>query len=301
MSDLVQGMKREINRQAWIDQAAVPLQEAVKKIYASGGQLGQKVMDFMHGAWLGHPLHPVLTDVPIGAWTVAVVLDAVEASSGSHGMRKAADTAVGLGIAGAVGAAVTGVTEFMHLNGESRRTGFLHAALNTMALGFFIASLAARKDRNRGLGRNLALTGYSVAALSAYLGGDLVFRQKIGVNHAPKDIKAEDFTAVMPVDRLTENQLTRASVNGTEIVLLRRSGQVFVLAQSCAHLGGPLSEGQLSTAKDGHPAVTCPWHGSTFNMATGDVISSPSAYPQPCFEARIFNGQVEVRHREESR
>jgi nitrite reductase/ring-hydroxylating ferredoxin subunit/uncharacterized membrane protein len=297
MSNLVQSMKRELNRQTWIDKAAVPLQKSVKDLFAKGGLVGQKIADFLHGSWLGHPLHPVLVDIPIGSWTAAVVLDAVEENTGRRGIGKAADIAIQVGVAGAASAAVAGVADYMHLNGESRRTGFIHAALNTLALGFFIASLGARKDRNRGMGRTLALTGLTIAGASAYLGGDLVYRQKVGVNHAPRDIKMNNFTRVMPADQLAENRLTQADANGTKIVLLRQNGQIYALAETCAHLGGPLSEGEISSTEAGHPTVTCPWHGSTFDLSTGDLLSSPSAYPQPCFEARIWNGQIEVRHR----
>ncbi len=297
MSDFVQNLSNLFQSADRIDALAKPVQETVIKLFKSGGPVGTRIADFLHGIWLGHPLHPVMTDIPVGAWTAAVLLDTMEASSGSRGMGKAADAAVALGIAGAVGSAATGIADWMHLRGESRRTGFTHALLNTMALSLFIGSLVARGNRSRGLGRMLALTGYTIAGASAYLGGDLVFRQKIGVNHAPKQIDAPEYTAVLPVEQLPENQLTRAMLDDTPLVLLRRGMQVYALAESCAHLGGPLAEGDLDSTADGRPTVVCPWHGSVFDMTSGDVLHGPSAYPQPCLMARINNGQVEVAHR----
>lgn len=294
MSDFVQNLSNLFQSAEKIDTLAKPLQKGVIGFFKALGPLGSRIADFLHGVWLGHPLHPVLTDVPVGAWTAAVVLDAMEASSGSRGMAKAADTAVALGVAGAVGSAAAGITDWMHLQGESRRTGFTHALLNTVALTFFIGSMAARANRSRGLGRTLALLGYSVAGASAYLGGDLVFRQKIGVNHAPKQIEAPQYTAVLPVEHLPENRLTRAMLGDTPLVLLRRGMTVYALAEVCAHLGGPLADGELDSTSDGRPTVICPWHGSTFDLTSGDVVHGPSAYPQPCLQARINNGQVEV-------
>lgn len=298
MSDLVQGLKEVFSNQEWIDQAAVPVQKGVSKAFQSGGSLGQRIADFLHGVWLGHPLHPVLTDIPVGAWTATVVLDAMDAHSESAGLRRASDTALAIGIAGAAGSAVTGITDWQHTVGESRRTGFLHGLLNTVALGFFIGSLVSRGKRDRQVARNLALTGYAIAGFSAYLGGDLVFRQKIGVNRAPEmeEIETADFVPVLAEDQLPENRLTIALLNNVPLVLLRRGDQVYALAETCAHMGGPLADGELKEGPDGRPVVMCPWHGSHFDMTSGDTVGGPSTYPQPCFETRIRDGQIEVRH-----
>jgi nitrite reductase/ring-hydroxylating ferredoxin subunit/uncharacterized membrane protein len=302
MSDLVQGLSQALNKQAWIDRIGKPLQNAILSIYKKGGETGQKAADFMHGTWLGHPLHPVLTDVPIGAWTAAVALDMLDAANGesSPGLSTAADTAVGIGVAGAVGAAVTGFTDWTHLTGESRRTGFVHAALNVASLGFFIGSLVARGGRNRSAGRTYALIGYTIAGISAYLGGDMVYRQKIGVDHSPNEDYVDDFIPVIPLGQLEENRLTLAHAGETPLVLLRQGEKVFALANTCSHLGGPLAEGELSLAEEDCPAVSCPWHGSRFNLANGEILNGPTTYPQPVFETRVVAGHVEVRRRKES-
>ena len=79
-------------------------------------------------------------------------------------------------------------------------------------------------------------------------------------------------------------------------MLIRRAGRIYALADSCAHLGGPLSEGQV----DGL-SIRCPWHGSRFDLEEGGVLEGPSTFPQPCFEIRVRAGQIEVRARGSSR
>jgi nitrite reductase/ring-hydroxylating ferredoxin subunit/uncharacterized membrane protein len=298
LSNLVPFLSKYFNRETWMDRFAGPTQNFVTKVFKSGGVVGQKIANLLNGTWLGHPLHSVLTDIPLGAWTAAITLDAIEASTGRRGIGRAADTVIALGVAGAAGSAITGITDWQHTVGESRRIGFVHGLLNTVSLGLFIASMAARGDGKRGLGRMLALTGFGVVTASAYLGGDLVYRLRIGVDHSPQssDIKTRDYVPVMAADQLPQNRLSHAMLKDTPLVLLRRGEQVYALAATCAHLGGPLPEGNLEITPDGAPVVVCPWHGSRFDMQTGAVLDGPSAYPQPCFDARIRDGQVEVRH-----
>ena len=297
MSMVVKELKELMTQQEWLDTLAKPLQNAVRGFFKSLGKAGTALADFLHGTWLGHPLHPVLTDIPIGAWIAAVVLDWMEANTGKRGFGRSADTAVTLGVAGAVSAAAAGLTDWQHLTGESRRTGLSHALFNTLALAFFVGSMVSRKGKNRGMGRVLALAGLSAATAGAYLGGDLVFRQKIGVNHAPEGVDTPNFEPVMAETDLPENTLKRAWLNDVPIVLLRRGEQIFALAETCAHLGGPLADGEIGEDDEGNPTVICPWHGSTYAMNDGRIVTGPTAYPQPCFETRVRNYQIEVRAR----
>ena len=105
-----------------LDEAADALGRAVEGAYGATGA-SRGVKDFLNGTWLGHPLHPVVTDIPVGAWTVALVLDAL-------GERRAAKIAVGIGLLGAVGAAVSGLTDWIDTYGKPRRLGVVHAAVN---------------------------------------------------------------------------------------------------------------------------------------------------------------------------
>ncbi len=300
MDNAVHEIKDTLKQQTWLDKYAVPIQQTIMQAYQKAGKLGLTIRDFLNGTWLGHPLHPVLTDLPIGAWTVGIFLDAVEKGKGRRRIQQGADTAIAIGAVSAVSAAAAGLTDWQFTRGETRRTGLLHASINTLGLSLFIGSLVTRKTGNRALGRSLALAGYTVVSLGAYLGGDLVFRQKMGVNHAPEGVEIPAFEAVLNVDELSENQLTRAQWQDIPLVLLRKGDQVYALAETCAHMGGPLAKGKLSEDEEGNPTVICPWHSSTYDMTSGYVLHGPSAYPQPCFEARIRDGKVEVRHRLEA-
>ncbi len=298
LSNWIPYLSRYFNRETWLDRFAVPTADFITKIFKSGGDVGRKIANLLNGTWLGHPLHSVLTDVPIGAWTTAITLDSIEASTGRRGIGRAADTAVALGVAGAAASALSGLADWQHTTGESRRVGFVHGLFNTVALGIFITSMVARADRKRGLGRVLALAGFGVISASAFLGGDMVYRLRIGIDHSPEsdEIKTDNYVPVMAAENLPQNRLSKAMLKDIPLVLLRRGDQVYALAATCAHLGGPLPEGTLEMTPEGRPVVVCPWHSSRFDMQTGDVLDGPSAYPEPCFDARIRDGQVEVRH-----
>jgi nitrite reductase/ring-hydroxylating ferredoxin subunit/uncharacterized membrane protein len=239
--------------------------------------------------WLGHPLHPVLTDVPIGAWTTALALDAQEAATGDEGYGRAADFAVGLGLVSAVGAAITGLNDWSETDGEARRVGLLHGLMNLSATTLIATSYALRRNGSRTAGRAWTVAGYGIALAAAYLGGSLVYRERIGVTHAAVDAP-EEFTPVMESSALPDNAMRKATIGESSFLLVRQGGRVCALAHSCAHLGGPLSEGTLEKG-----TVTCPWHGSTFDINDGHVVHGPAAESQPCFAVRERDGRIEVK------
>ena len=150
------------------------------------------------------------------------------------------------------------------------------------------AAYVLRRREERRTGEVVMLAGIGVAMASAYLGGDLVFGERIGVTHATVE-EPEDFTPALASSALAEGTMQRVKVNDSDLMLVRQHGRVCALAHSCAHLGGPLSEGTL---KDG--TVVCPWHGSEFRLDDGEVVNGPSTHPQPCFAVRERNGQIEV-------
>lgn len=280
-----------ITRQDWLDTAADALQPAVTQAFEAGGEAGQQLKNFLHGKWLGHQLHPVITDVPVGAWTVAAVLDGLELM-GEEKYAPGADAAVAIGLVGAVGAAVTGITDWSDTDGKSRKVGLMHGLLNTVAATLYTGSLVCRSKNARGAGIGLSMLGYMIAGTSAYLGGHLVFNDQIGVNHTA-DTKEypEEFTAVLPAAELPENSMKCVKADGVEVLLARKDGRIYALEHKCSHLGGPLSEGDLLD----DCSVRCPWHGSRFSLETGEVLDSPSTYIQPRFEARVRDGQIEVQ------
>src|SRR5262245_20307127 len=274
----------------WLNTTAQTVQDNVRNVFDALGPAGRQVKNALHGTWLGHPLHPVLTDIPLGAWTATVMLDAVAERTGSAGIARASDATLGLGLVGAVGAAMTGAADWKDTDARPRRIGLTHAALNVGATLLFGGSLICRATGNRAAGRALATTGYLVAAAAAYLGGELVYQEQIGVNHSAGLELPKDFTAVFGDANLAEGRLTRAHYKDTPIMLVRQNGRIRALVERCAHLGGPLADGKLEG-----DTVACPWHGSRFNVASGAVIDVPSAFPQPCLEVRTRDGQIEIR------
>lgn len=275
---------------SWLDPLGKLLQRGVKRLYEAAVPAGQTVKNFVHGVWLGHPLHPAITDVPLGAYTAAALLDGLEAGTRRRAFGAGADAAVGLGITSALAAAVAGLTDYQHVTGGARRVGLLHGLMNIAATGLYGASWLARRKGRRAAGRQLGLAGFLLSLGSGFLGGQLVFDYRIGVKHADDEGAPEGFVPVLPITTLAEGRLHRAEVRGMPILLVRRGEQIFALAETCAHLGGPLSEGWLV-----EDSVVCPWHQSRFRLADGHVVDGPSTYDQPCLEVRTRNGQVEVR------
>jgi nitrite reductase/ring-hydroxylating ferredoxin subunit len=227
----------------------------------------------------------VLTDIPIGAWTAALVLDALE-------LDQAADAAIGLGLLGAVGSAITGLTDWSETDDRAKKVGVVHAALNIVSTALYTASWIARKNDRRKSGVSLSMIAYAISGAAAYLGGHLVFGEQIGVDHTatPDNKKPEKFTKVMAADDLREDRPTYAEADGVGIVLVKRGERIFALSNTCPHLGGPLAEGKLVG-----DAIQCPWHQSELALDDGNVVNGPTTFPARCFEVRVRAGQIEVR------
>lgn len=281
---------KAVDQQEALDRLSDQIQPLVRNAFESAGPAGREVKNMLHGTWLGHPLHPVLTDVPIGAWTAALALDAMESISGRRELGAGADAAIAVGLVGAAGAAVTGLTDWSETNGRARKVGLVHGLLNVGATVLYTTSLILRRKEKRAAGMGFAMLGYAVSSASAYLGGHLVFGEQIGVNHAAAQQMPKEFVPVLADAELREGEMKRADAGGVPVLLVRREGTVCALAHTCSHLGGPLSEGKLEG-----DVVQCPWHGSRFNVRDGSVVDGPATFPQPCFEARVREGQIEVR------
>jgi len=260
-----------------LDPVSEPVQEAVQAV-------PKPIRDLLDGVWFGNPLHPALTDVPIGAWTAAFALDLV----GSE----AADGALSVGILGALPAALTGLNDWSHLKDDARRIGTVHALLNTAGLSLNVLSLAARRGGHRGLGRMLSGVAYAGTLVSAHLGGHLSFGLGVRVNRTAFESPRERYAPVCEESDLNGGKLVGVELEGESVVVSRaeESGEVCAIAATCSHLGGPLDQGK----RDGD-TVVCPWHGSRFDLCTGEVQGGPAVYPQPRYEARVRAGKVEIR------
>jgi nitrite reductase/ring-hydroxylating ferredoxin subunit/uncharacterized membrane protein len=280
-----------IKRQEWLEPIAERLQTTVATALGPDGPVGSRIADILHGTWLGHPFHVVLTDVPIGCWTGAAVLDLLEEKTGSRAMGKAADAMIKVGLVGAAGAAMTGLADWSKIGGgEPRRIGLAHGLLNATATACYVASMCLRCIHSRRAGRQFAFLGLMISGVAAFLGGHLVYKKKIGIDHTADYSPPEDFVSVLPETELPENQLRRVDANGMPVMLVRRTQRIYAIAETCSHLGGPLSEGKLEDT-----SVRCPWHGSCFSLEDGRVLEGPSVHAQPILEIRLQNGQIEVR------
>lgn len=250
----------------------------------------QALKDLLHGVPLGHPLHPMLTDVPIGTWTAAAVLDLLP------GGGPAATVLVGTGLAAVTPTVVSGWADWSELHEAQQRVGLVHAAANGLAAGLYALSLSARLRGKPVRGRALGFAGLAAVTAGGYLGGHLSYRQAAGANHA-EDVARTFPAGWQPVGALAEipeGRFTARTVAGVDLVVLRRGQAIDVLAGRCSHLSGPLADGEF-VAIGGEGCVVCPWHGSTFRLSDGAVVHGPATAPQPRFETRVDGGRLEVR------
>jgi nitrite reductase/ring-hydroxylating ferredoxin subunit/uncharacterized membrane protein len=266
-----------------LDRVGDPLQRGLRAV------LRGRIQDLLHGVWLGHPLHPAVVQLPVGAWMSAAVLDAVP------GTGQAATILVGVGTASALPATVAGLNDWASLAREQRRVGLVHAAANTVALGLYAASTVARLAGRHRLGKRLSYTGLGLAGLGAYLGGHLSFRQGASVN------QAEPFLRQIPDgwhDLCAEAEVPTGRplvvrIGEVPLLLVRTDDGITAMIERCAHQTGPLGEGDIVQVR-GADCVVCPWHGSTFRLADGVVVHGPAANDQPTLRTRVVDGRVEA-------
>lgn len=284
---------RTLGDQESLDALATPLQEAIRSLFASAGAAGREAKDFLHGKALGHPLHPALIELPVGAWTLAAILDALEVA-GLRREDRFADTAIKIGLVGAVGAAVAGATDWSETDGRAKRIGLAHGVMNLAATGLYVLSLPLRR-RSRSKGIALSMTAFGLAMSSAYLGGHLTYGEQIGVDHTATAEQGtpKEFVGVLDAGELAENKPAKVTAEGVAIVLVKQGDAIYALRDACTHLGGPLSEGTIED-----DSIRCPWHGSRFCLKDGRVLDGPAVFPERVFEVRVREGRIEVRAQE---
>lgn len=265
------------------------ISSAVKSLTApiAGPSASAKLKDALNGVWLGHPLHPLVVALPIGAWTSAAVFDLC-------GHDEAADGAVLLGIAGGVASAMTGAAQYFDAttNEEPRRLGALHAALNATALGCYVASAVMRLRGQRDSARILSMTGFGFVAGGGLLGGDLAYTLGIGVDRTAFEKMPERWTDVVPEAELPDGKPMRFELDGAPVMIVRQSGAVYATSATCTHLGGPLDEGEFNPQAC---TVTCPWHASVFDVRNGQVVHGPATAELPRYDIAIEGGRIKIR------
>lgn len=286
--------ERIVDAMPFLDKASDVVQPKVRDLVDAGGATARNVLD---GVWMEVPLHPVLTDVPIGSWTAALVFDGLDLVSGRPAMRNAADASLAVGVAGGFVAAAVGFSDWRYLSGGSRRMGMAHAVSNVVGLTLSTASLLLRASGHRNAGRLAFLAGYSLNGIGAHLGGELSYKYGLRVNrNAFESPGPDDFVSVLPEDELSEDGMRRVEVGGAGVLLSRSTeGGICAIAATCGHMGGPLEEG----VQEGE-AIICPWHGSRFDLCSGQVLDGPAVFPQSTYETRVRDGSIEVRASEKN-
>ncbi len=261
-------------------------------MYRVLGRPGKLLQDLLNGSWLGHSLHPLLTDVVVGGATSATLL-LVLGWFGVSDLEVATGWALGLTCLAALGAIAAGLTDFKDTNeGDERNVAGLHALLNLVATVGLLIAFFARLTGADALTAIALVAGYLVLTVGAFIGGHLVFKYGVMVNYNAfaRGKRAAEFTAVLPDAELSDGTPTRASLGATALVLVRRGDVVYALKDSCSHAGGRLSDGRLEG-----DTIVCPLHASAFRLSDGAVRHGPAASRQVSYVARLHEGQVEVQ------
>ncbi len=274
----------------FLNRYGIEIKSALHQAIVNGGEQTRVLADVLHGKWLGHPLHPVLTDVTIGAWTFGAVFDVLSLLTRNKRHRATANTLTTMGTITAVPTAIAGITDYSAIKKDAVAYGALHGLLNSVGLMVYVLSIRARHGGHYGRGVRLALLAYSVLLFSAWLGGEMSYHKRVGVNHAPMPDAPQQWTPVLNAADLTAGQSRRVSAGGYPVLLYHFDGQILAMGAICAHAGGPLEKGTFENG-----CVTCPWHDSVFDMRTGQVVHGPSTYNEPRYDVRIHNEQIEVR------
>lgn len=279
---LVKAIENETQLDSFID----PIKQPVEQFLTQRAGL----RSLLNGAWLGHAVHPALTDIPVGAWTAGCVLDLLDAFGINRKLRPATDAVHTIGLVGALSAAVFGIADWSYTMDKPKRVGFVHGATNMLIAGLYAGSLVARAKNKRATGVALSSLGYDLLMLSSWLGGELSYRFGLGVDHTAFQEGPSDWVNVAAEQEVTEGQLRRVEAQGVPVLLTRAHGQVYALADTCSHLGCSLAEGSLE-----EDMVVCPCHGSGFRISDGAVLQGPASVHQPVFTTRVQGGRIEVQ------
>jgi nitrite reductase/ring-hydroxylating ferredoxin subunit/uncharacterized membrane protein len=282
--------------------AVTALDPVASRLATLTGKLPAPLRDALHGVWLGHPLHPMLAQVPVGAWLGATVLDALAVVTPHDerraGVERSASALIATGLAAVPVTAAAGSADWSKLHTEQQRVGLVHASANVAAASLFTASLVQRRRGRHEMGRLLGLLGMGVAAAGAGIGGHLSYHWAAGANHTEQIpyLTPGDWTELGRLGEFDQRTPHRRLVGETPVVVVRRGSTVNVLAATCSHLAGPLDEGTIIDEGD-VDCIVCPWHGSTFVVDDGSVRHGPATAPQPAFEVQVRDGVVRARVR----
>ncbi len=282
MRGLLARLANRLGEERRVDAVADPVAGAVRQSIPAG-----VLKDTLSGVWLGHPVHPMLTDLPIGFWTSAFVLDLV----GGRAAREPASRLVGLGVLSAVPAMFAGASDWGDTTGPARRIGLVHAVANSTAVVCYGASWWNRRKGRHLRGVTYGLLGATAATVGGYLGGHLVQELGIGVDNTVFESRPDEWTRVCAASDVMETPRC-FDVSGVPVVVFHHAGEVVALGGRCPHRGAPMADGTLDC-----DTIVCPWHDSQFRIADGAVERGPAAMPLPSYDCRRRGEDIEVRAR----
>lgn len=273
-----------------LTEVASDLAHAVHTAVLEGGKGTRQVADLLHGAWLGHPLHPVLTDVVVGAWTIGALFDYVSLCNRSRQAEMIADALTVVGNYAAVPTILSGLVDFSTISKTAAGAALTHAVINNAGFALQIASSRARQNGNRPRAVTLSSIALVMLTAGAYLGGHLSYAKKVGVKHTNDVTEPESWTHALEDAKLRAHEPHRIDVAGHPVLLYRDGDSIQAIGAVCPHDGGPLEQGKFHNG-----CVQCPWHDSVFALEDGRVVHGPSTYALAHYDVRVHNGIVEVR------
>ncbi len=253
------------------------------------------------------PLHVALVHLPIALFPISLLLDI-----GSHVCPaselyfvRGAFVALMAAIVTALLAAVFGLVDYLDIRADhpAKSTATRHLVLNVVALAIFAVSAWLRRDHLDSMTTALApiwisVAGLAVLSYSGYLGGELVYADGIAVGRHRRKTRSPRETlrvssagarrvAVAPAGSIGEGESLRVEVDGVVVAIARLAGTYHAFQEFCTHRYGPLSEGRLADCE-----VTCPWHGSRFDVRTGKVTGGPAKLDLPTYAVEISEGKI---------
>lgn len=260
---------------SWLDPVAESVQERAQSLFDLK-PLRPRLKSLLNGTPFRHRLHPMLVDVPVGAWTTSLYLDGLAL----------------LSIAGALPAVWSGMADWVDTRGSLRRHGAAHALLNSPVLSCYSISPAARlrNSHSHGLALASSAAGFAALTVSAAIGGDMVYNRGLNIPAPPEPEIPRDYIDVLAGSELAAGKPRYVEAGELPVFLVRDdAGTLHALQHWCPHAGGPLSEGEF---EDG--VITCPWHGSRFKVADGRPVRGPATTPLPVYGVRERAGRILV-------
>lgn len=273
-----------IERAEVLDPVAKSIGKRVRGALGGGALKGA-----LSGTWLGHAVHPMLTDVVIGSFTSASLLDLLDPRSDG----RQSERLIALGLLAYLPTAAAGASDWADtepVDDTIRRAGIVHALGNAVAASLYAASWRARRRGRRGRGAALGFAGAAVLAGGGYLGGHLSLSKGVGADQTVFDPGPEEWTPALDASALVEGRPVRVVVGDTPVLLVLEGESIFAIHDRCSHRGCSLADGTLEGTE-----VVCACHGSRFDLRDGSLKHGPATAAQPSFQVRREGDRVEVR------